>query len=211
MSKNPRIVIFTDADNTLWDTDAVYARGQLTVLEDVETAIGVRVPSKNRLEFVREYVEHVPYYLSAGYAAAQQLGISNQMQQMGSELETYWFEANDVIPDHLGLMGVMYDAYASLLLLQSVSDYCQATSGHPLLPQNLTQANQAIRNMIGEPGASHIDGRVGITIAQAMMQNIMGQIAANPAFAFGGGPDPYWGDASVDEIVNTRLGAMGVI
>ena len=59
MSRNPRIVIFTDADNTLWDTDAVYARGQLTLLEDVETAIGVRGPSKNRLQCVREYDQEI--------------------------------------------------------------------------------------------------------------------------------------------------------
>jgi len=161
--------------------------------------------------FVREYVEHVPMYLEQAHAAAKQVGLANEIAQMTSELESYWFEKNDVIPDHHGLVGIMDDAYASLLLLQSVSDYCQTAAGRPLLQQNLTQANAAIHTMIGEPAASHLAQLVGVTVANAMMQRVMGQIASSGAFSFGAGPDPIWGNASVDEIVNTKLGAMGVV
>ncbi len=160
--------------------------------------------------FVREYVEHVPLYLEQASAAARQVGLASEIAQMSSELESYWFEENDVIPDRYGLLGIMDDAYASLLLLQSVSEYCQANAGRPLLGQDLTQANTAIHNMIGEPAASQIAQLVGITVANAMMQRVMGQIASNGMFSFGAGPDPVWGNASIDEIVNTKLGAMGI-
>ncbi len=162
------------------------------------------------VSFVREYVEHVPYYMEQGANAAAQLGLGAEMGQMLGELETYWFEANDVIPDHLGLMGLTDDAYASLVVLQSLSDYCQATLGRPLLQQNFTQANQVIRGLIGEPGASILEQRVGVTVANAMMQRVIGQ-AVGAGFAFGAGPDPMWGNASIDDIVNARLGAMGVV
>lgn len=162
------------------------------------------------VSFVREYVEHVPYYMEQGANAAAQLGLGAEMGQMLGELETYWFEANDVIPDHLGLMGLTDDAYASLVVLQSLSDYCQATLGRPLLQQNFTQANQVIRGLIGEPGASILEQRVGVTVANAMMQRVIGQVVGS-GFAFGAGPDPMWGNASVDDIVNARLGAMGVV
>jgi hypothetical protein len=162
------------------------------------------------VSFVREYVEHVPYYMEQGANAAAQLGLGAEMGQMLGELETYWFEANDVIPDHLGLMGLTDDAYASLVVLQSLSDYCQATLGRPLLQQNFTQANQVIRGLIGEPGASILEQRVGVTVANAMMQRVIGQVVG-AGFAFGAGPDPMWGNASMDDIVNARLGAMGVV
>lgn len=162
------------------------------------------------VSFVREYVEHVPYYMEQGANAAAQLGLGAEMGQMLGELETYWFEANDVIPDHLGLMGLTDDAYASLVVLQSLSDYCQATLGRPLLQQNFTQVNQVIRGLIGEPGASILEQRVGVTVANAMMQRVIGQVVG-AGFAFGAGPDPMWGNASMDDIVNARLGAMGVV
>ncbi len=161
------------------------------------------------VKFVREYVEHVPYYMEQGANAAAQLGLGAEMGQMLGELETYWFEANDVIPDHLGLMGLTDDAYASLVVLQSLSDYSQATLGRPLLQQNFTQANQVIRGLIGEPGASILEQRVGVTVANAMMQRVLGQVVG-AGFAFGAGPDPIWGNASIDDIVNTRLGALGI-
>ena len=109
---------------------------------------------------------------------------------MAGALEAYWFDPNDVIHDHLGLLGVTDDAYASLLLLQSVSDYCQATSARPLLQQNLTVVNQAIRGFIGEPGASVLDQQVAITLTTAGMQRMMGQIV-NQGFQFSQ-PDPVW-------------------
>ncbi|UUL82533.1 HAD family hydrolase [Sphingomonas qomolangmaensis] len=47
------ITVFVDADNTLWDTDQVFASAQLALLEQVEAATGLRVPTGNRLDFVR--------------------------------------------------------------------------------------------------------------------------------------------------------------
>ena len=161
------------------------------------------------MSFVREYIEHVPYYMEQGAGVAAQLGLGAEMNQMLEGLENYWFEANDVIPDHLGLMGLLDDAYASLFLLQSLSDYCQATHGRPLLQQNFTHANQIIHILIGEPGATQLEQTVGVEIANAMMQRVIGQVV-NAGFAFGAAPDPIWGNASVDEIVNTQMGAMGI-
>ncbi len=50
---NVPTVVFVDADNTLWDTDAVFAAAQLGLLSGVERAIGVGGPTDDRLAFVR--------------------------------------------------------------------------------------------------------------------------------------------------------------
>ena len=45
--------VFVDADNTLWDTDGVFATAQLNLLEGVERAIGEVSGQSDRLAFVR--------------------------------------------------------------------------------------------------------------------------------------------------------------
>ena len=163
--------------------------------------------------FVREYAQHVPLYIEQATAAAAQAGLTGEMQQMMAELQAYWDDPNDLIQDRLGLVGLMDDAYASLFLLQAVSDYCRNTFGRPLLEQDLTTANTAMRTLVGEPIAPNLEARVGITIGQAMMQRALQQLAAR-AFSFGFGrnvPDPIWGNASVDDIVKARMGAMGIV
>lgn len=47
--------IYTDADNTLWDTNAVFAEAQLALLEWVERYLGKRAAESARLEFVRRF------------------------------------------------------------------------------------------------------------------------------------------------------------
>lgn len=169
--------------------------------EDVAAVVGL----------IRGYIEHVPHYIEQGIAASEHVGLAAEMQRMVGELEAYWFASEDAIPDRFGLVGLLDDAYASLFLLQGISEYCRAFAGHSLLEQNLTPLNQAIRQLIGAPIAAQLEARVGVTIAQAMMQRMMTQFAAVGAFSFGGGSDPIWGNASIDEIVNARLGAMGFV
>lgn len=50
----PRATIFVDADNTLWDTDRVFAEAQLQMLAEVEQVVGRAAPIE-RLRFLREF------------------------------------------------------------------------------------------------------------------------------------------------------------
>lgn len=45
--------VFVDADNTLWDTDAVFARAQFQLLAEVESAVGINSGAHDRLAFIR--------------------------------------------------------------------------------------------------------------------------------------------------------------
>lgn len=48
-------VVLVDADNTLWDTDAVFREAQLLVLARAEEATGRACAAVDRLEFIRSY------------------------------------------------------------------------------------------------------------------------------------------------------------
>ena len=55
VAASSRCVLIVDADNTLWDTNEVFARAQLRLLEGTEQAAGRMCPATDRLDFVRSY------------------------------------------------------------------------------------------------------------------------------------------------------------
>lgn len=48
-------VVLVDADNTLWDTDAVFRDAQLLLVARVEAVVGRISPAADRLDFIRAY------------------------------------------------------------------------------------------------------------------------------------------------------------
>ena len=165
------------------------------------------------LTFIKEYVEHVPHFLSEGRKKAKEHNVY-EMESVLSSASWYWALENDVIPDRMGLLGIMDDAYCSLCMLQGLSDRSLQQKGVALLPIDLKSANQGMRYLIGEPAASQLDMIVAEKLGASNLMNAINAIAASAMTAgpmFSSGPDPMWGNATMDEIVNARLGAMGVV
>jgi hypothetical protein len=121
--------------------------------------------------------------------------------------------AEDIIPDRLGLLGVLDDAYCSLTLIQSVSDRHEKETGRRLFSPDLEAANVAMRRLIGEPVASQLDMYVGSKFdADPMVQMVRALTAVSRD---GEGlrlpEDPgIWGDRPVDEVVQSHLGSVGL-
>ncbi len=107
--------------------------------------------------FVCGYIEHVPYMMKVAWTAAINVGLDSQMKQILEMVESYWVEGDDVIPDGLGVIGLLDDAYCSLTSLQAVSDHYQLQTGKHLFPSDLGAANRAMRKIIGEPYGSELD------------------------------------------------------
>ncbi|MBI4499939.1 MAG: hypothetical protein HY700_02140 [Gemmatimonadetes bacterium] len=87
-----------------------------------------------------------------------------------------------------------------------------ARAGRPLISLDLSQANAIARHLIGEPFAAQLDMIVGQIMGGPIVHAVFDALyrigASMPTFNT---PDPIWGNASVDEIVNARLGAMGIV
>ncbi len=129
------------------------------------------------IRFVLGYIKQVPYMMKVAWTAAGNVGLENEMEQILEMVQSYWLEGEDVIPDDLGVIGLLDDAYCSLSSLQTVSDHYQLQTGKYLFPDNLGSANGAMRKIIGEPYATDLD-RIVIT---AMQQT--GLIEAMRSFA----------------------------
>lgn len=110
--------------------------------------------------FVLAYIEQVPYMMKIAWTAASNVGLETEMRAILQMVESYWAEGDDVIPDDLGAIGLLDDAYCSLTSLQAVSDHYQLQTGKHLFPNDLSEANQAMRRIIGEPYASELDRMV---------------------------------------------------
>jgi len=163
------------------------------------------------VQFAKEYIEHVPAIIETTEQAARQLGLIAEVTGFLQAAEHYWFEPNDVFPDQIGLFGLLDDAYVCLSVIHAMSSNLQARTGRPLISLDLGPANAAARNAIGEPFASQLDTIVMQTMGGPLVQsviNMLNQVATRiPTFNT---PDPYWGNASNEEIVNLQLGALGI-
>ena len=183
-------------------------------IDTVARVNGKSLTAKQRKEIVKmaeDYVVHVPAVIEAITKAAKNYGIYDQILPMLKAAEDYFLAPIDIIPDHLGLLGLLDDAYLAHSLVQSLSDSYKNQTGKTLIPVDISGANAFMRNLIGEPHASMLDTAVanvlnGPTIQQSLMYLLNAGVGFNMA-----GPDPVWGNASIDEIVDARLGAMGYV
>ena len=133
----------------LRDLLAVVAERQGVQADDEDLARGAR--------FITAYIEQVPYMMTVAWTAAHNVGLEAQMASILEMVNGYWIEGDDVIPDELGAIGLLDDAYCSLTSLQAVSDHYRLQTGKYLFPDDLTAANRAMRRIIGEPYASELD------------------------------------------------------
>lgn len=162
------------------------------------------------LQFVQDYIEHAPALLDHITDTARKAGFYGLISHILDEAEQYFLQPFDLIPDHLGLLGLIDDAYVVHRIIQELSNRFQRQAGYSLVPSDLTNANLLIRNLIGEPHASTLDNAINLTLSQPLIQQSVQKILNSGFFINVPMPDPIWGNASIDDIVNTQLGVMGI-
>ena len=161
--------------------EAESASSDLTELLSAVAARNEQSPDQESLDkgvdFVFEYLRQTPYIIKIAWIAAEQIGLQNSMQVILEAVTSYWHQDDDVIPDSLGVIGLMDDAYCTLCSLQMVSDQYRILSGKHLFPQNLTAANKAIRQLLGMPYASDLDRFVMETLNSARIMSALQKLA----------------------------------
>ena len=112
---------------------------------------------KAGVRFILAYLEQVPYMMKIAWTSACTVGLEKEMKRILDMVVSYWIEGDDVIPDYLGVIGLLDDAYCSLTSLQAVSDHYRLLTGKHLFPADLTSANNAMHQIIGEPYVTELD------------------------------------------------------
>lgn len=163
------------------------------------------------IDFVSEYIEHALALMQLIEESAGNAGALDDVQPILDACEEYFLAEDDIIPDHLGLVGLVDDAYLTHSLLQAFADKYKTYSGTSLLPLESHKDNAFVRRLIGEPFASILDEHVSATLDGPGLQQYRTQILqALGELNLSSKPDPVWGHAKASEIIDARIMAIGV-
>jgi len=189
------------AEQDLHDLLAVIAERNGVVPELAELERGSR--------FVLGYVEQVPYMLKVAVTAAANVGLQAEMDQILNMVRSYWSLDLDVIPDHLGIIGLLDDAYCSLASLQAVSDHFQLQTGKYLFPDDLSAANKVMRKIIGDPYIAELDSYVTKAVKDAgIMQAVKAMASPDKQSHFANHAN-IWNHGPAGEMPADHLRGLG--
>lgn len=164
----------------------------------------------NLFVFIYQYIEHVPALLEQMLAVAKKQEILNQVIPILEAAEKYFIAPGDFIPDRLGLLGLMDDAYVVHRLIQSISDMYREQTGFSILNVDMTAVNDMVRELVGEPHASLLDAGVADKLDTPEMENSMLALLDSGKGFRMTGPDPIWGNVSMNDLLDSKAGAWGI-
>lgn len=170
--------------------------------DDEEVSRGAR--------FIYGYIEQVPYLLTVAWTSAKNVGLELEIRSILAMVESYWIEDNDVIPDSLGIIGLLDDAYCSLLSMQTISDYYQLQTGKYLFPDDLTAANQIMRKIIDEPYATELDNIVNKAMHKANVREAVKLLASPEKRELFESQATIWNHGPVNKLPVDQLKGLGL-
>ena len=161
-------------------------------------------------QFLCEYIRLVPYMLKVAETAARNVGLERELDSLGETVLAYWKQEDDLIPDHMGAVGLLDDAYTSLSVLQQVSDQFRLLTGKHLFPEDLSEANGAVRLIIGEPYASELDRFVATSLRDADTINAIKSLASNAKRLDLDANSTIWGHGPAERLHSDALDNLGI-
>jgi hypothetical protein len=148
--------------------------------------------------------------MKVAWTAACNVGLEQEMRRILEMVDSYWREGDDIIPDELGIIGLLDDAYCSMSSLQAVSDHYRLQTGKHLFPNDLSDANHAMRRIIGEPYASELDRIVIRTMKETGLVETVTSLAGEEKRLNLAADSTIWNHGPAGRIDITSLAALGV-
>jgi len=161
--------------------------------------------------FIYNYLEQVPYLLTVAWTSARNVGLETEVTSILKMVESYWIEDDDVIPDSLGIFGLLDDAYCSLSSMQTLSDLYRMQSGKHLFPDDLTAANKIMRQIIGEPYITQLDELVDKAIAEAKVKEAVKWLASPEKQRLLDSQATIWNHGPVSQLPVHQLSGLGLV
>ncbi|MBN2797934.1 MAG: DUF1232 domain-containing protein [Deltaproteobacteria bacterium] len=139
--------------------------------------------------FAEAYVARVPELVDEALGRAAGTFAEPKLRRMLEVALAYWEEEEDVIPDSLGLLGVLDDAYATLALVQALSLRYREETGHALVSEDVGVGNSAARALLGEELSDRLDAFVDDALADRALQELLAELVEEPLAP---PPPPVW-------------------
>ncbi|HVI02341.1 MAG TPA: DUF1232 domain-containing protein [Enhygromyxa sp.] len=178
-------------------------------LTDRAAERGVPLGDRQRreaLELFEGYVRSVPELLTGAMASAAGTPVEATMAKVMAAAVAYWDEPDDLVPDQLGVLGLLDDAYFSLRMLQLVSERLRDESGQTLIADDLSALDDVVRDMLGPQLIEVLDELVMLSLSSAPVDELIATIAEHSGgFILASAQSSFTG-LSVVELVEERLG-----
>lgn len=110
--------------------------------------------------FVKAYIDLVPDLLDAANEVAREAGIESQIKPVLKIAEQFFLQPPAILEGHVGLDGLLDEAYLAHRLVEEVNDLYIKHFGQPLIPSDITVANLIAHQLIGETFANQLDEAV---------------------------------------------------
>jgi len=160
--------------------------------------------------FIYNYLEQVPYLLTVAWTSARNVGLETEIKSILEMVESYWIEDDDVIPDSIGIFGLLDDAYCSLSSMQALSDLYRMQSGKFLFPDDLTSANKIMRKIIGEPYTTELDTIVSKAVADSRVNEAVKSLSSPEKQQLLDSQATIWNHGPVSELPVSQLSGLGL-
>jgi uncharacterized membrane protein YkvA (DUF1232 family) len=145
------------------------ASGESSSPQDRERA------ARSILESWRVQLEQVPELIDALAEAAADARVDSVVGPILETIQEYFLDADDVIPDSHGILGLLDDMYLALSLLQSVSEQYRELTGHALIDIDLAPSIQAVQPLFQGKRIAALDARIRAALCQpAMVSSLQG-------------------------------------
>jgi uncharacterized membrane protein YkvA (DUF1232 family) len=157
------------------------------------------------IELFVNYLRSVPELLAAAASAARGTPVDETMARVMDSAVAYWSEPDDLVPDELGVLGLLDDAYFSLRMLQIVSTRLAEETGQVLIADDLSALDDVVRDIIGDDLAEILDDLVSLSLSSAPVDELLAEVKANAgSFTLSSAQTSFTG-LSVVDLVGERL------
>jgi len=164
----------------------------------------------NLFGFLQNYIEHVPALLEKLADQAQERNMYEDIAPVLQTVQQYFLSSNDVIPDRLGLLGLLDDAYLAHRVMQEIAEMYSREKGIALLPVDTTPANELVRELIGEPHVSMLEAGIQDELTREdLQQSLITLLQSENDFRLAG-PDPVWGTHDLKNVLSEEAGGWGI-
>lgn len=160
--------------------------------------------------FIYNYIEQVPYLLTVAWTSAKNVGLETEVKSILEMVESYWIEDDDVIPDTIGVIGLLDDAYCSLSTMQTISDLYRMQTGKHLFPDDLSAANRIMRKIIGEPYVTELDAITSRAIEEARVKESIRELTSPEKQKLLDSQATIWNHGPVSELPVKQLAGLGL-
>lgn len=124
-----------------------------------------------------DYLRAVVGMLRECETAAEKAGARGFADPLLKIAVKYFFEPDDLIPDSMGLYGLIDDAYLAHKFIMGLSKLVEAEKGFPLISTPEDESIIVIRSVIGDEIADQLDAKVEANIRSVTVRNQMARLS----------------------------------